>query len=375
MKGLRIVFSLLALVVVIVAIAAICLTIFIDPNKLKPVLAEEVMKQTGYQLVIDGNLTWSFYPTVGVKAERMQLLTNNEKIPFVDLRNISIAMELSQLLRGNKKLQGDVHIGEVILMNIHAAKAHIGLHWQNNVLTMQPITANLYDGSVEGVAEGSKFSSMPAWNWSLQFSDVQLKKLLLDINGSTKLSVSGLGNIKLSAATKGKTKDQLLGNLNGASEFIIKNGSLEGIDLNYLLHSADALMNKKTVDMPPSGNQTNFDGFSGVLLIKDGVASTQNLLLSAPAFTTKGIATINIVNENIDSRLQVTPQQNARTQWEIPVLVTGSLSRPEVRLDTDALSMLVAKDQLEQLKANVRDKIKQNVPGKTGEYLQNLLGS
>lgn len=54
---------LVSIVILILGIAALCM--YVDPNRLKPLITSEVRKRTDYQLDIDGNFTWSFYPRRG----------------------------------------------------------------------------------------------------------------------------------------------------------------------------------------------------------------------------------------------------------------------------------------------------------------------
>ncbi|MGF1686080.1 AsmA family protein [Photobacterium japonica] len=60
----KIVFALLAiLVVIVIGIAA--LLALVDPNQFKPMIAEQVKKNTGRELVIDGDIHWRFFPSIG----------------------------------------------------------------------------------------------------------------------------------------------------------------------------------------------------------------------------------------------------------------------------------------------------------------------
>ena len=61
------------------------------------------------------------------------------------------------------------------------------------------------------------------------------------------MTVSGVGQLKLTGATQGSNRDQLISHLGGITEFKVQNGVVEGMDLNYLITSADALLNKKTI--------------------------------------------------------------------------------------------------------------------------------
>ena len=374
-KTVRIVMWLVVLFVFVCVSALAALYLCADPNQLKPVLTNEVLKRTGYKLVVDGDLSWSIYPQLGVKAAHITLTAPGKQQPFVDLRRVNIAVAPMQLLRGISQLRGEVHITEVTLLNVHATSALVGLHWQDNVLTLRPIQASMYGGSMNGMARGKDFSSSPAWNWDVVLSHVDVQPLLLDANGSdAKLKLAGVGQVRINASTQGNTTNEMLSNLNGSTDFSLQNGKVEGVDLNYLLKTADALYNKKQIEVPQDIHQTAFDSFTGSMLINNGLAQTSNLLMNSSAFTVKGQGNLNLPHQSLELTLQVASQQELISQWEIPVLVTGEVKKPDVRLDMRELNKQIASRELDQIKDKVKDKIKEKIPGKAGEYLQNLLG-
>lgn len=375
MKWLRKLFAVLILLIIVLIAAAMCLVMFVDPNRLKPVIIEEVKKRSGYQLQIEGPLTWSFFPRIGVKIDRMTLRLPPETKPSLDLREVRMAMEVTQLLRGKDKLQGLVHIADIQLANVKAQNADVKLSWKENVLTIHSFKADLYDGTVIATAHGRHLSAMPEWDWEGEINGVQIKSLLHDVNGGeSKIKISGTGHIQLKGETQGVSKEQLLSNLNGNSEFNIENGTLDGIDLNHYIQTADALLNKQPLPPQPEANQTLFSHVTGAAVIKNGVAETDNLLLVSPTFTTKGVGRLYLVSQTINLQLQIKSQQAIKTQWEIPVLVTGALARPNVELDMSELEKLVAREELAKVKTKANEIINKHVPGKAGEYLQNLLG-
>ncbi|KLV08995.1 cell envelope biogenesis protein AsmA [Photobacterium aquae] len=60
----KIAFALLGVVIaVVIAIAA--LLALVDPNQFKPMIAEQVKKATGRDLVIEGDIGWRFFPSLG----------------------------------------------------------------------------------------------------------------------------------------------------------------------------------------------------------------------------------------------------------------------------------------------------------------------
>ena len=87
MKFLRITLSNFVLLILVSIFAVASLVWLVDPNKLKPALTEKVLRDTGYQLVIDGSLTWTFYPHFGVKVAHMSLTAPKQTAPFVELHD------------------------------------------------------------------------------------------------------------------------------------------------------------------------------------------------------------------------------------------------------------------------------------------------
>jgi uncharacterized protein involved in outer membrane biogenesis len=374
MKLIRIILSVAALFILVCVIAVSALIIFINPNKLKPVIAAELKKQTGYEATIEGDFSWSFYPRIGVKVERVALFVPNQSIPFVDLHDVTFVTELAQLLQGNQKLRGDIYISEMKLLNMQAKNAHVGLRWQDQALNLNPITATLYAGKLEGDARGSELSAIPHWAWDVKVSNVQLDPLLQDVNGKeSKLKMSGIGQVELHAYTQGKTRDEILNNLNGTGGFDLEGGVVDGVDLNYLVQSADAIINKKPLVMQDNISQTAFDRLHGTTVIKNGVIATSDLMLVSPSFMTSGAGSINLILQAINLQLRITPQKQANTQWVIPVMVVGDLHKPDVRLDITELNIMIAKEKLDSVKTKMHDAIKAHLPGKASKFLQGLI--
>lgn len=372
MKLLRRFIGMIIFLILLSIIGIVFVVRFVDPNKFKPLLIAEVAKRTDYRLVIDGDLSWSFYPKLGVNVAHMTLFAPQQSAPFLDAKEATMMMGLSSLLSGTQKLSGSITIQQLKLMQINAQHATVGVHWQDNVLTLQPVTADLYDGKLEGVAHGREFATEPRWDWSVKLNHVQVKPLLIDLNGpDAKLKLSGVAQMNLQATTQGETKEKILRNLNGAMQFSLKNGILEGIDLNYFVQMADALINKQPLTLPNS-NKTNFDSLTGSAVIQNGVATTQDLLLTTPAFTTQGAGDIDLTKQTLDYQLQIIPLHATKIKWAVPLLISGDWHRPSIRLDMITLNALIAKEQLEKVGKKMQEEIKK-LPEKVDKFLQKFL--
>lgn len=64
---------LLALMVTLILLATVYLTVFFDPNDFKPEIVDAVKKQTGRELVITDDLSWTLFPVIGINLGGVSL--------------------------------------------------------------------------------------------------------------------------------------------------------------------------------------------------------------------------------------------------------------------------------------------------------------
>lgn len=67
----KILYVLLAIVLVVVVAIGVLVTL-VDPNQFKPLITEQVKKATGRDLVIEGDIGWRFFPSVGFAIGRTE---------------------------------------------------------------------------------------------------------------------------------------------------------------------------------------------------------------------------------------------------------------------------------------------------------------
>lgn len=89
--------------------AVIYVTTFFDPNDLKPRLVEAVKAQSGLELALEGPLSWSFYPRIGVSVEDAlawlpEQSQQDDAFAAVDRAEVSLAF--APLLSGEIAIDG-----------------------------------------------------------------------------------------------------------------------------------------------------------------------------------------------------------------------------------------------------------------------------
>ncbi|MFV0575181.1 MAG: AsmA family protein [Vibrio sp.] len=60
--------------IVAILIAVLGLFFFVNPNQFKPLIVEQAKAQTGFDLVIEGDIAWSFFPHLGFTIGQTQVL-------------------------------------------------------------------------------------------------------------------------------------------------------------------------------------------------------------------------------------------------------------------------------------------------------------
>jgi AsmA protein len=98
-------------ILAVLAVAAVVyVTTFFDPEDLKPRLIEVVREQSGLELALEGPLTWSFYPRLGVGVERAEAWLPEQRVSeetsFVAFRRAEVSLAFPPLLRGEIAIDG-----------------------------------------------------------------------------------------------------------------------------------------------------------------------------------------------------------------------------------------------------------------------------
>ncbi|WP_445009788.1 AsmA family protein, partial [Vibrio vulnificus] len=104
-------FLILAAPIAVVVMAAIALVTLVNPNQFKPLITEQVAKQTGLELVIEGDIEWQFFPSIGFSLGKTELKNPQgfSQENLFKVENVGIDISVMPLL--DKVLQiGDVRL-------------------------------------------------------------------------------------------------------------------------------------------------------------------------------------------------------------------------------------------------------------------------
>lgn len=298
------------------------------------------------------------------------------------LKNVSGEVNLIPVPK-SMAMEGKLIIDEIVANHVKVTNLMIPIRYSHGVVSLMPISASFYQGKWGGDISIDLNTAMPHFAIIASLNHFNVAALMQDLSPKQKLTLAGNGNIDMKVTTLGDDKLAMLKNLNGSGRFSFDNGVLQGIDINYLISSATARVTKKAISVSDT-KQTNFNELKGSFVVQAGVVSNNDLVMDSTDFATKGQGTIDLVNQMIDYHLQTLLNQVGQGNkmqlmnlygLAIPVRVAGSLKTPQISLDTDELTKLIAAQQVQKVKTQLQERIeKGKIPEKAGKFLQNLLG-
>ncbi len=129
-KILKILGIIVAVLVALFVVAAIALTLFFDPNDYREDIARYVQEQTGRELKIEGDLSLSYFPWIGIEIGKVELgnAPGFGPQPFAQVTKAGIKVQLLPLL--HKELVMDKVILDGLQLNLARNEKGVS-NWQD----------------------------------------------------------------------------------------------------------------------------------------------------------------------------------------------------------------------------------------------------
>jgi hypothetical protein len=209
-------------------------------------------------------------------------------------------------------------------------------------------------------------SNNPTVNATLKAPNAQLQNLLAmakayGVQGLEKISGNGTINLDMHANGPVKSLNQasLMRALNGTTALNIANLRYTGVDLTHELGSIAGFLNK----VQSSKGYTDVSPLTGNIVVKNGVAQTNNLSAKLDIGSIAGVGIANLVDNTLNMHLTAvlnskfsqmvggngiggfmkTALGNNQGELAIPVLVTGTLQNPKFEPDVQQMTQMKLK--------------------------------
>src|SRR5262245_60901858 len=248
-------------------------------------------------------------------------------------------------------LKGDLKIDELIASNVKLEKVHLGVKAAGGKVDAEPLTADLYQGKLNGTASVNANTNHFAMKADL--AGVALGPLLKDALNNDMLD--GKGNVALDVQTSGNLVSAMKKALAGNAKLSLKDGALKGINLDDAIRKAKAAFGGK-----PAGEQTaqasqrtDLSELTASFLIKNGVAHNDDLSGKTPLLRIGGAGDVDIGGSSLDYLAKATVVASTTGQGgkeladlngvTIPVKVSGPFEAPRYRIEFKGVATSAAK--------------------------------
>lgn len=182
-------------IVVLGAIAA--LVFLVNPNQFKPLLVEQTKKQTGLDLVIEGDIGWQFFPSIGFELGKTAL-KNPQGFSSPNLFKVdNVGIDVSVMPLFDKQL----HIGNIRLdgAEVHLETLKDGRSNLDSLSQAQQSDATAGNNATETPATDSP-SQAKTQDWSMNLAGVSVNNALLEIQDRKAGTQTKLYDVQLNVA-------------------------------------------------------------------------------------------------------------------------------------------------------------------------------
>lgn len=222
----------------------------------------------------------------------------------------------------NLSAKGQVSINNLSAFNFTAInQVQIAFSGKNGVI-YAPVTANVYQGKLNGNVQVNFQSQTPVIHVSSVLSGVQIQPLLMDL--AKEKFLLGDANIDMDMTASLGTGN-IVRSLNGKLKFSVLNGKLEGIDLVKFIQFARQVTHPQELIFDKPSGETVFDSLTGSAVIRNGVLTNRDLAISSKISDVKGHGTINLNNEQFHYTLEAN-EHSDNLLGAIPLEIFGTFS-------------------------------------------------
>ncbi|MEZ9040378.1 MULTISPECIES: AsmA family protein [Vibrio] len=238
----------IAVPVFVVVAAILALVLLVNPNQFKPLIVEQAQKHTGLELVIEGDISWQFFPSIGFELGQTELRNpegftqpNLFKVDTVGVDVSVTPLFSNQLEIGNITLDG----AEFYLETLKDGRKNIDALTQASAPQESEPAAGT---SPESAPAPQEQTTTDASGWTINLAGVTVSNALFEMDDKQAGSFTKLYDVSLNLsefavdtwttatfAASGENNQQNF-SAQGSAEFKLAEGfasyALRNIDLN-----------------------------------------------------------------------------------------------------------------------------------------------
>jgi uncharacterized protein involved in outer membrane biogenesis len=245
---------------------------------------------------------------------------------------------------------GSILYDQLVLNNV---KSNVSL--DRGLIKMAPLTSQIYGGQQSGSITVDARQNPMAFNVSTQLQKVDANKLLSSVS-SIKNTLYGLLALNGQTSFSAVSSNDIARTLNGNASINLNNGKIMGVDLlNQLANIGKFLAGRQQAQ-----TFTNIAKLSGTFNIRNGVAQTNDLQADIEGGNLAAQGLVGLADQTLNMHLTAVLSQkfsqqvggtgiggimntalaNNKGELVIPVIVTGTFSRPMFAPDLQKIAQM-----------------------------------
>lgn len=253
------------------------------------------------------------------------------------------------------QIHGDLFSNSIQAESLVLNNVRTKISMINGIATLSPVTANIFGGQANGTIALDTRPTPSLCSIKTNLSGVDTNALLSAVTSLKNTLYGSLatdGNLSFSLAST----EEIAKTLNGVVNFNVTNGQLKNVNILRELASIGKFLNPASA----ASNDTALQKFSGTLDIKNGLATTNNLVAVLNEGSLSATGSLNLVNQALNLRMNAvlakgissavggsgiggflnTALANNQGQLVLPVLVTGTTAHPVFAPDVQAIAKM-----------------------------------
>ena len=266
---------------------------------------------------------------------------------------------------------GQLRIGKLKAVGIRSQDVIIKVAARDGRIALGPNTAKLYGGDYTGRTIIDASPRTPRLQFEEKLTNVQLGPLLKDAGVFDRYT--GTGNVDLNLTAQGSDADQITRTLSGTVALQLRDGKIEGVNLEKMVQQARALIaqarGREVETKAQPSDETVFKSLSATARVTNGVARNDDFKLDGAVVRAQGSGSANLVAQTLDYRLQVTVAEGVGHKGStVPLRIDGPFASLRYRVDVSALLKEQAKPAQQKIEQKIEKKLDQKL-----ESLRNKL--
>jgi AsmA protein len=269
---------------------------------------------------------------------------------------------------------GSLRIGFLKVENIKVSTVKMDLRAADGKININPLTANLYGGSVNGSLSATA-SKSPQYSVRQNLAGINIGPLLKD--AIDKQPLDGKGNVQLDITTRGGAFAQMKKQLNGTARMELRDGAVHGINIAQVIRNAKAKLGEirgNEAAQKGTGSsieKTDFSEMAASFRIVNGVARNDDLNIKSPLIRVAGAGDINLAQDQLDYLVKATvvstlqgqggPELQSIKGLTIPVRLSGPFTAIDWNVDFKGLAGALAQQKIDERKGEIQGKAKKEL--------------